>query len=202
MARLKSDTKKAAIVKAATELFAEKGYFYTNVKEIADKAELSVGSVYNYFKNKDDILVSLFMEFFQTMIKDVELLMKKDIHPLEKYSKGIEIVVEHLSKNMDMARVFLVELHQSATSVMFLDPIIKKKHLEFVKKLLEEGEKKKMIIPGVDPEIVTLISNGIIEEFTFDWVQKKYSKEELLRKIDLACKYSIYGIAQKEEGLS
>ncbi len=199
MARSKSDTKKKAILAAATELFAEKGYYYTNVKEIADRAGLSVGSVYNYFKNKDDVLVCLFMDFFDTMITDVELLMTQDMNPLEKYQKGIEIVVEHLSRNMDMAHVFLVELHQSPIAVLYLDPVVKKKHLEFVRILLADAEANNLIKPDIDPEIVTLISNGIIEEFTFDWVQKKYSKEELLRKIDVACRYSIYGIATMEE---
>ncbi len=199
MARLKSDAKKAAILKSAMELFAQKGYFYTNVKEIADRAGLSVGSVYNYFKNKDDVLISLFMDFFDHTISDIEQLMKKEMHPLVKYKQGIGIVVEHLSRNMDMARVFLVEVHQSAVSVEFLDPIIKNKHLEFVQILLKEAQKKQMIKPNINPKIVTMISNGIIEEITFDWVLHKYPKEELLEKIDIALRYSIYGIAAKEE---
>ena len=50
------------ILKAAETLFAQKGYHQTSIEEIADLAEVSTGSVYFYFKNKEDLLITLMQE--------------------------------------------------------------------------------------------------------------------------------------------
>ena len=110
MARVKSRTKGQEIIQAAMELFAEKGFFYTNVKEIAERANVGVGTVYIYFENKDNILIQLFMEFLSQVIRDIQSILDKPMHPLEKFKRVLRAVAEILSENMDMARVFLVEL--------------------------------------------------------------------------------------------
>lgn len=71
------------LLKAAFELFAEKGYYYTNTKEIVKRAGISIGNFYNYFKDKADIYVTLATEYVENSLANVTKLME-DIDSLSK----------------------------------------------------------------------------------------------------------------------
>ena len=61
----KKDSKKKMIIEAATKIFAEKGYQYATISEIAKESGISTGLVYSYFENKLDVLFSVIMLFWQ-----------------------------------------------------------------------------------------------------------------------------------------
>ena len=65
----RSIAKKAKIVEAGLELFREKGYYNTNTKEIAEKAGVSTGAVYSYFKDKKDIYLAVSEHILDTQLQ-------------------------------------------------------------------------------------------------------------------------------------
>lgn len=82
------------ILKAASEIFATKGFDSATINEIADKADLGVGTVYNYFKSKDEI-------FIETFISDIDVETKFDLDIETLVEKEIaEIIMEYITKMM------------------------------------------------------------------------------------------------------
>src|SRR4030043_2189690 len=101
------------IINAALKVFAEKGFYNTRISEIALEANVADGTIYLYFKNKDDILISLFEEEMAKVIKD----MKEDLSQVEgtegKVRKFIEKHLSLIDKNRELAEVIQIELRQS-----------------------------------------------------------------------------------------
>jgi AcrR family transcriptional regulator len=73
------------ILKAAETLFAQKGYHQTSIEEIADLAEVSTGSVYFYFKNKEDLLITLMQEIGHQLRKLLGDELKKADYSLDSF---------------------------------------------------------------------------------------------------------------------
>ncbi len=101
--------KKDLIRLSATKIMAEEGFYKTKVQAIADDAEVAVGTVYIYFKNKDEILDYIFESQHKRIVSFSEKLEKKDMPPLDKIKKILEFHFEELKNNPDLAKVLSQE---------------------------------------------------------------------------------------------
>lgn len=101
--------KKDIIRLSATKIIAEEGFYKTRVQAIADDAEIAVGTVYIYFKDKDDILDYIFESQHIRIIAFIEELEKKNIPPLEKIKQILKYHFEELKNNPNLARVLSQE---------------------------------------------------------------------------------------------
>src|SRR5262245_47623636 len=113
MPRPRSDDKRRRILEAAVRVFARKGYYGARVSEIARKAGVADGTIYLYFKNKEDVLVALFDE---VMAEHLER-GKAELRAAKGAAARLQAVAEHhlrlFGDNPDLAVVFQVELRQS-----------------------------------------------------------------------------------------
>jgi TetR/AcrR family fatty acid metabolism transcriptional regulator len=165
------------------------------MSEIANRAEMSVGSLYVYFKSKDDLLIEIFKNYFDELMGNVEkIFTETEQHPLDKLFDGLNLVVNTLSDDKDMAKVFLVELRQSNKALESIAPEIRNKYENLIKNLIDEAKKKELVRKNIDPELIGLSTFGLIESILFDWINKEYSKKRLLRKLEKAANYFIQGI--------
>ena len=101
--------KKELIRLSATKIFAKEGFYKTKVQDIADDAEIAVGTVYIYYKNKDGILDYIFEAQHKKIVTFSEELEKKDIPPLEKIKKLLKFHFKQLKNNPDLAKVLSQE---------------------------------------------------------------------------------------------
>ena len=101
--------KKDLIRISATKIIAEEGFYKTKVQAIADNAEISVGTVYIYFKNKDEILDYIFESQHKRIIAFSEELEKKNLPPLDIIKKILKFHFEELKNNPDLAKVLSQE---------------------------------------------------------------------------------------------
>ena len=108
MARKRSDDKRRRILQAAVKVFARKGYFAARVAEIAKRAGVADGTIYLYFRGKEDILVSLFDEL---MAEHVERA-RAEMQAVEDAPSRLRLIAEHhlraLGADRDVAVVFQV----------------------------------------------------------------------------------------------
>ncbi|MGB0403692.1 MAG: TetR/AcrR family transcriptional regulator, partial [Salibacteraceae bacterium] len=119
---------KKKILEAAQQLFATKGYAHTSIQSIASKSGIAKSSVYHHFKTKEDILVSLLDEFYQSWSKTVHFT--DDFQDPKKHLTAIiESTIRHIKDNREAYRM-LEEMHR----VVFEDPEI----IERTKKIGEE----------------------------------------------------------------
>ena len=110
---MKSSDKHSKIIQAATKVFAKKGFFNARISDIAKEAKVADGTIYLYFNNKFDILISVFEEEIGGLIEQVNKLLADESDP----RKMLEIfATKHLSmmkENKNLAEVIQIELRQS-----------------------------------------------------------------------------------------
>src|SRR3977135_2849544 len=89
--------KREAILRAATRIFARNGYFNSKVADIAREAEVADGTVYLYFKSKEEILHSIFEQNMAEAIKSGRVLIEKLRDPGEKLRRIAMLHLERLA---------------------------------------------------------------------------------------------------------
>src|SRR5689334_1662479 len=102
------------IIQAATKLFAGKGFYNAKVSDVAKEAAVADGTIYLYFKNKDDLLISIFEESMDNFIASVGERMRQSEGPVEKLRQFIHLHLELVRQNQNTSQVLQVELRQSA----------------------------------------------------------------------------------------
>src|SRR5215813_12624995 len=101
------------ILRAATKVFARNGYFNSKVADIARAAGVADGTVYLYFKSKEEILHSIFDQNMAEAIAAGRKLIEKLRDPREKLQRIAVLHLERLGADRDLAVVFQVELRGS-----------------------------------------------------------------------------------------
>lgn len=108
--RRKEGNKEQDILNAAVEVFASEGYYPAKISEIAEKAKIATGSVYLYFKNKDEILIKIFEGLWKKIFEQVQTLsLRDDLNPIEKLDAFIDVVFDLFTASPALALVFVRE---------------------------------------------------------------------------------------------
>src|SRR5215218_7392054 len=105
--------KRDAILRAAIDTFAERGYFNSQVADIARAAGVAAGTVYLYFKSKDDLLVSIFERTMREAIADGRACVAPLRDPVEQLRAIARVHLDRMGSDRSLAVVFQVELRQS-----------------------------------------------------------------------------------------
>src|SRR5215813_9892197 len=105
--------KRDAILRAAIDVFAERGYFNAQVADVARAAGVAAGTVYLYFRSKDDLLVSIFERTMQESIAECKSALDGIEDPIARLRKIAHLHLERLGRDRALAVVFQVELRQS-----------------------------------------------------------------------------------------
>src|SRR5256886_8442852 len=106
--------KRARIIDAAIKVFAERGFHTATVAEIARAAGVADGTIYLYFKSKDDLLLRLFDEKMTALLAEVKAALAQERSAAEKLKRFIQLHLALVERNPDLAAVLIVELRQSA----------------------------------------------------------------------------------------
>src|SRR5512147_1659035 len=109
----KANGKYEAILRAAIKVFAGSGFFNSKVADVAREAGVADGTVYLYFKNKDDILASIFNQYMDKALTDGRARLAEINDPVEKLRRIVHAHLEGLGRDRNLAIVFQVELRSS-----------------------------------------------------------------------------------------
>ncbi|WP_010273492.1 TetR/AcrR family transcriptional regulator [Paenibacillus senegalensis] len=102
------NVKKKRIITAAIQCFANKGYHTASMQEIADVAGISKGSLYSYFKSKEELLYSIFQYYYDSFSRELLLLRQNtDLPPREKLAQQIELYYKKVLQNTDLFKLVL-----------------------------------------------------------------------------------------------
>ncbi len=173
--------KKNKIIEAAVEVFAEKGFFNANVRDVARKAGVADGTIYVYFKGKDDLLISLFEQKMETILVDFREKLKAITDPLERLQEFIRTYFQLIKNDMHLAEVFQVELRQSSK---FLKDYHNQKFLDFlniIASILEAGISIGFFRQDINIDVAKIMIFGAIDEVARQWIlgaDEKYSLQE------------------------
>ena len=127
------------IVDAAVIVIAENGYHQAQVSKIAKEAGVADGTIYLYFKNKEDILISVFREKMAIFVNNVEVILKQDIDTSEKLFRMIDSHFRILHEDRHLAIVTQLELRQSNKELRLRINEVLKEYLTLLDAILKEG---------------------------------------------------------------
>lgn len=169
--------KRRQIIEAAVKVFADKGFFGARVSEVAEEAGVADGTIYLYFRSKDDLLISLFEEKMEDILEALHRMLAEHRQPEDKLRR---YVVEHLrmvAEQPELMQVLTVELRQSARFIKEYTPRAFGRLLDTVGNILEEGQRAGVFHPSLDTAVFRRALFGAIDEISLEWVLRARSSD-------------------------
>lgn len=167
--------KHEAILRAAIKVFAGKGYFNSKVADIAAVAGVADGTVYLYFKSKDDILHSVFDKAMAEFISEGRRELETLTTPEEKLRRIAQLHLERLGADRDLAVVFQVELRGSTKFMEEFSAAGFSEYLDIIRATISEGQAAGDFKSEVKPVVAAKIFYGALDEMVTNWILSKRS---------------------------
>jgi TetR/AcrR family fatty acid metabolism transcriptional regulator len=162
--------KRRIILDAAIRVFARQGFNGCRVSDIADEAGVAYGLVYHYFRSKDEVLDTLFLERWNVLLEAIRETDRQDIEPREKLQQIASFIVDSYRHDPDLMKVIIVEVTRAANSFgqTHLAKISEAYELiaDIVAKAQEEGAFKDTITP----QFAAMAFYGAIEQVLTGWI--------------------------------
>jgi len=168
--------KRDRILRAAVEIFSRKGFFNSKVSEIARAASVADGTIYLYFRNKDDLLISLFEEKMGEVVADVRRRIADGGNALEKLKIFIENHMDLLEREAGLVEVLQVELRQSTKFLKDYTPVKFFEYLEIISDILEEGKREGVLRPDLNVSIARRAIFGALDELSLTYILSRKPK--------------------------
>jgi len=175
----KNNDKYRKIISAATNVFAKNGFYKAKVSEIAKKAGIADGTIYIYFKHKDDILIALFEEKMQEVLDNMKKQISLESDPLLKIQRFAFIHLKLIEDNKDMAEIIQVELRQSGKFMKNYHNEKFVQYLDLIGDIIKEGKEKGVIRKDIIPGIGKRAFFGALDEMSRYWVLSKRRKYDI-----------------------
>jgi TetR/AcrR family fatty acid metabolism transcriptional regulator len=186
VSKRKNSEKYHRIIKAATKVFAKKGFYPAKISEIAKEAQVADGTIYIYFENKDDILISLFEEQMKTVLENMVAQISKLNDPAEKLEKFALTHLLLIEQNKDIAEIIQVELRQSSKFMKEYRNEQFIQYLDLIGDIVKEGQKKGVFKKDIMPGVAKRAFFGALDEMSRFWVlssRKRYDIETAAKQI-------------------
>lgn len=168
--------KRERILRAAIKIFSQKGFFNSKVSEIARAAGVADGTIYLYFKNKDDLLISLFEEKMGDVVADVRRRIGAGGNAIEKLRIFIENHMDLLERESGLVEVIQVELRQSTKFLKDYTPVKFFEYLEVISDILEEGKREGILRPDLNVSVARRAIFGALDELCLTYVLSRKPK--------------------------
>lgn len=173
------------IIDAAVIVIAENGYHQAQVSKIAKQAGVADGTIYLYFKNKEDILISVFQEKMGVFVENLKSIINDGSTSSQKLLKMVENHFRVLASDQHLAIVTQLELRQSNKEIRLKINEILKEYLVLLDEILIEGLENGEFDEELDIRLARHMVFGTIDETITTWVmnEQKYDLMKLAPKV-------------------
>ena len=168
--------KRSRILRAAIRIFSQKGFFNSKVSEIARASGVADGTIYLYFKNKDDLLISLFEEKMGEIVADVRQRISAGKDACTRLQIFIDNHMELLEREAGLFEVIQVELRQSNKFLKDYTPVKFFEYLEVISDILEEGKREGTMRPDLNVSVARRAIFGALDELCLTYVLSRNPK--------------------------
>src|ERR1051326_8150099 len=158
------------ILDAAIEVIAEHGFFHSRVAEIADRAGVADGTIYLYFKNKDELLMSAIDSAFHRFIRRAQAALNELTDPREKLRRMAFLHLESLGSNRNLAIVFQTELRHSLKFLAQFSHKLLVEYFDLIRGVLREGQEAGVFRPELLVKIAANCFFGAVDEMVTTWI--------------------------------
>jgi TetR/AcrR family fatty acid metabolism transcriptional regulator len=159
-----------AILRAATRVFARHGFFNAQVADVAREAGVAAGTVYLYFRSKDDLLASIFERTMRTAIDEGRAALFGVTDPLARLTAIARLHLDRLGRDRDLAIVFQVELRQSTKHMERFSSTLLREYLGIIRGVIADGQSAGVFRQDVKATTVAKILFGALDEMATNWI--------------------------------
>src|SRR5471030_3116690 len=171
--------KRDAILRAAIDVFAERGYFNAQVADVARAAGVAAGTVYLYFKSKDDLLVSIFERSMREGLTTGRAAVANLQDPRERLLRLARAHLARLGHDRNLAIVFQVELRQSTKFMEQFSASLLRDYLGLIREAIADGQREGLFRSDVKATAMAKMLFGALDEMATNWIlsRRRYSLE-------------------------
>jgi len=163
------------LLDTALQLFSQKGYHNVSMHEIAEKAEFAIGTLYKFFKNKEDLYRSMVLEQADEFdVKLTEAISGPD-NEMEKICRFIRVKGEIFTRRKQMIQLYFAETRGISQNMLAsMDNEIRTRHQRGIEKLaeiFESGIENGFFRPVAAPFYLAIALDNLISSFLFLWIE-------------------------------
>ena len=167
------------VLNVAEGLFAEKGFVKVTMRQIAQKAEFALGTIYSFFKGKQHIYDQLLEKKSEQYISFVKSQIESETNPRKQVEKYIEAKLTYLRNNMSFLRLYFAEIHTPhLATAQGLRIKVKEKYNTLISRLtqvLGKGMSEGIFVKG-EPDALARALDGLTNAFALLWLEKNPSQ--------------------------
>jgi TetR/AcrR family fatty acid metabolism transcriptional regulator len=169
--------KREAILRAAIDTFAARGFFNAQVADVARSAGVAAGTVYLYFRGKDDLLISIFERTMKEAIAAGRASVAARATPLERVHEIVRLHLERLGRDRALAVVFQVELRQSTKFMERFSATYVREYIGIIRDVIADGQAAGVFRKEINPTLAAKMLFGALDEMATNWIlsRRKYS---------------------------
>jgi AcrR family transcriptional regulator len=168
------EMRRREIMQAAEYLFSQKGFLKTTMAEIAEKAEFALGTIYQFFKSKEELYMAIANEKGDIVEAKIEELVKSKMGFEEKLKAAITTLFGFFQTDQAFLRIFAMERWALQWNIQkeSLERILKRhdRGIEKFARIIAEG-KKKGLLKDIDTRKMAIILHGMVVSFAFHWLR-------------------------------
>jgi TetR/AcrR family fatty acid metabolism transcriptional regulator len=166
----KTNDKRELIMNAAIRAFARRGYHKARISDVAGEAGVAAGTIYLYFKNKDDLLISIFEEKVQQFIQEFQRRLSREESAETKLKQLVHLHLFEMQEHADLAAVFQLELRQSRHFMSAYPKPDLKGYFDLIGEIIEEGQQQGLFRKDLYLGAVKKAFFGAIDETVTSWL--------------------------------
>jgi TetR/AcrR family transcriptional regulator len=160
---------------AALELFSKKGYHNVSMHEIAKKSEFAIGTLYKFFKNKEDLYKALVLERSDKFHEAITMAIQEPVDEIEKLREYVKIKGQVFRDNVSLVRLYFAETRGASFNITAgLDREIRERYghfLETLASIFKSGMRRKRFMKIADPYHLAAAVESLTNAFLFLWVE-------------------------------
>lgn len=169
--------KREAILRAAIDVFAVRGFFNAQVADVARAAGVAAGTVYLYFRSKDDLLTSVFERSMKEALEEGKDAVADVTDPAERLRCFARVHLGRLGRDRNLAVVTQVELRQSVKFMERFSSSLFREYLNQIRAAIVEGQRIGQFREDLNPTTAAKVFFGALDEMATNWVlsRRRYS---------------------------
>ena len=194
--KLDRTDKRDALMRAAIDTFAARGFFNAQVADVARSAGVAAGTVYLYFRGKDDLLISIFERTMKDAIADGRRSVDALTDPVERLREIARLHLGRLGRDRALAVVFQVELRQSTKFMERFSSTQLREYLGIIRSVIADGQARGVFRSAISPTLAAKLFFGALDEMATNWIlsRRKYT---LASEADAIVELFVGGLAQR-----
>jgi TetR/AcrR family fatty acid metabolism transcriptional regulator len=162
--------KRRLILDAAVRVFARQGFNGCRVSDIADEAGVAYGLVYHYFRSKDEILDTLFLERWNVLLEAIRETDRQDISPREKLYAIASFIVDSYRHDPDLMKVIIVEVTRAANTFGQTHLAKIREAYELIANIVAKAQEDGAFKDTITPQFAAMAFYGAIEQVLTGWI--------------------------------